>query len=158
MNAVLAAEVEILPLSHGDIDEMLAVEQRVYAFPWTRGNFVDSIAAGYSVWGCRVAGELIGYFVVMSAVDEAHLLNLSVSEKRQGGGLGAHLLRHAMRAARRAGASVLLLEVRPSNTKALALYQNFGFQQIGVRRGYYAAEAGREDALVLQHILEEVSA
>jgi ribosomal-protein-alanine N-acetyltransferase len=158
VNAVLAAQVEVLPLSHGDIDEMLAVERRIYPFPWTRGNFVDSIAAGYSVWGCRVAAELIGYFVLMLAVDEAHLLNLSVSEKRQGAGFGAYLLRHAMRSARRAGATVLLLEVRPSNARALALYQHFGFQQIGVRRGYYAAEAGREDALVLQHILEEVSA
>nr|WP_169065599.1 ribosomal protein S18-alanine N-acetyltransferase [Candidatus Accumulibacter phosphatis] len=137
---------------------MLAVEQRIYPFPWTRGNFVDSIAAGYSVWGCRLAAELIGYFVVMLAVDEAHLLNLSVSEKWQGAGFGAHLLRHAIASARRAGATVLLLEVRPSNARALALYQHFGFQQIGVRRGYYAAEAGREDALVLQHILEEVSA
>jgi tRNA threonylcarbamoyladenosine biosynthesis protein TsaB len=86
VNAVLAAQVEVLPLSHGDIDEMLAVERRIYPFPWTRGNFVDSIAAGYSVWGCRVAAELIGYFVLMLAVDEAHLLNLSVSEKWQGAG------------------------------------------------------------------------
>ncbi|EXI82250.1 MAG: ribosomal-protein-alanine N-acetyltransferase [Candidatus Accumulibacter appositus] len=158
MNAVLSAQVEILPLGHGDVDEMLAVEQRVYPFPWTRGNFVDSIAAGYSVWGCRVAGELIGYFVVMVAVDEAHLLNLSVDGKRQGMGFGARLLRHAMRSARQAGAMVLLLEVRPSNDRAMALYQHFGFQQIGLRRDYYAAAAGREDALVLQYLLEEISA
>jgi ribosomal-protein-alanine N-acetyltransferase len=158
MNAVLSAQVEILPLGHGDVDEMLAVERRVYPFPWTRGNFVDSIAAGYSVWGCRVAGELIAYSVVMVAVDEAHLLNLSVDGKRQGMGFGARLLRYAMRSARQAGAMVLLLEVRPSNDKAIALYQHFGFQQIGVRRDYYAAAAGREDALVLQHLLEEILA
>ncbi|HRE70575.1 MULTISPECIES: ribosomal protein S18-alanine N-acetyltransferase [unclassified Candidatus Accumulibacter] len=157
MNAVLSAQVEILPLGHGDVDEMLAVEKGVYAFPWTRGNFVDSIVAGYSVWGCRVAGDLVGYFVVMLALDEAHLLNLSVTEKRQGMGFGALLLRHAMQSARRAGAVVLLLEVRRSNTRALALYEHFGFQQIGVRRDYYAAALGREDALVLQHVLEEVS-
>jgi ribosomal protein S18 acetylase RimI-like enzyme len=79
---------------------MLAIEKRVYPFPWTRGNFVDSIASGYSVWGCRVAGELVGYFVLMMAVDEAHLLNISVAEKRQRMGFGARLLRHAMRLAR----------------------------------------------------------
>lgn len=158
MNAVLSAQVEIRPLGHGDIEEMLAVEQRVYPFPWTRGNFVDSVAAGYSVWGCRVAGELIGYSVVMVAADEAHLLNLSVDAKRQGMGFGARLLRHAMRSARLGGATLLLLEVRPSNAKALALYQRFGFEQIGVRRDYYAAAAGREDALVLQLSLAETSA
>jgi len=158
MNAVLSAQGEILPLGHGDIDEMLAVERRVYPFPWTRGNFLDSIAAGYSVWGYRVADELVGYFVVMVAVDEAHLLNLSVDQKRQGMGFGARLLRHAMRSARLAGATLLLLEVRPSNDEALALYRHFGFEQIGVRRDYYAAAAGREDALVLQRLLEEISA
>lgn len=158
MSAVLAAEIEIRPMGYADIDDMLLVEQSVYPFPWTRGNFVDSIVAGYGVWGCRVAGELIGYSVLMLAADEAHLLNLSVAGKRQGMGFGARLLCHAMLTARRAGATMLLLEVRPSNAKALALYQHFGFRQIGVRRGYYAAEAAREDALVMQHLLDEVSA
>jgi ribosomal-protein-alanine N-acetyltransferase len=135
----------------------LAIENRVYPFPWTRGNFVDSIAAGYSVWGCRrFADELVGYFVLMMAVDEAHLLNISVAEKRQGMGFGARLLRHAMRLARSGGGDQLLLEVRPSNVPALALYRHFGFQQIGVRRGYYPAEKGSEDALVMRHALAEV--
>ena len=158
MSAVLAAQVEMLPLGHGDLDEILLIEEAVCRFPWTRGNFVDSIAAAdYSVCGCRVAGELIGYFVLMLAVDEAHLLNIGVRSNRQGKGFGARLLRQAMLIAGRAGATMLLLEVRPSNAKALTLYEHFGFRQIGVRRGYYAAEAGREDALVLQHNLAEVS-
>ena len=158
MNAALAAEVEMLPMGPADVDEMLLVEQGVYPFPWTRGNFVDSIAAGYGVWGCRVAGELIAYFILMLAVDEAHLLNLSVAEKRQRMGFGARMLRHAMLTARRAGATMLFLEVRPSNSRALALYEHFGFRQIGVRCGYYEAEGGREDALVMQRDLDEVSA
>ena len=86
----------------------------------------------------------------MMAVDEAHLLNICVASKRQGMGFGARLLGHAKRVAQRAGAIRLLLEVRPSNTKALALYRHFGFQQIAVRRGYYPAErAQREDAIVM---------
>ena len=158
MSTVLAAQVEMLPLGHCDIDEMLLIEEAVCRFPWTRGNFVDSIAADYGVWGCRVAGELIGYFVLMLAADEAHLLNIGVSRNRQAMGFGARLLRQAMFIAGRAGARMLLLEVRPSNDKALRLYEHFGFRQIGVRRGYYAAEAGREDALVLQYLLTEVCA
>jgi ribosomal-protein-alanine N-acetyltransferase len=158
MNALLAPRSDMLPMNVHDLDEVLAIEYRAYPFPWGRGNFADSISAGYSCWVCRVGGELVGYFVVMLAVDDVHLLNLCVAEKHRGRGLGARLLRQAMMAGRQGGATSLLLEVRPSNEKALALYKHFGFQQIGVRRGYYPAEQGREDALVLTHSLVEVRA
>jgi ribosomal-protein-alanine N-acetyltransferase len=158
MRAVLQARVELLPMGAGDLDEVLAIEHRVCPFPWGRGNFSDALASGYSCWVCRVDGELAGYFVLMLAVDDAHLLTISVAERRQRMGFGARLLRHAMRVARQGGANTLLLEVRPSNEKGLAMYRHFGFQQIGVRRGYYPAAGGREDALVLTHALAEVSA
>ncbi len=155
MSALLEPRVEMLPMDVHDIDEVLAIEYRVYPYPWSRGNFADSISSGYSCWVCRVGGELVGYAVVMLAVDEAHLLNISVAERRQGMGFGARLLRHAMQVGRQGGARTLLLEVRPSNTRALALYRHFGFAQVGVRRGYYPATQGREDALVLTHALVE---
>ena len=155
MNAVLEPAVEMLPMTVRDIDEVQRIEYRAYSHPWSRANFADSIGSGYSCWVCRVGGELVGYFVLMLAVDEAHLLNISVAEKRQGFGFGARLLRQAMDAARRGGAGTLLLEVRPSNERALALYRHFGFSQIGVRRGYYPASLGREDALVLTRALGE---
>lgn len=158
MNAVLEPAVELLPMTERDLDEVLRIEYRVYSHPWSRANFADSIGSGYSCWVCRIGGELVGYFVLMLAVDEAHLLNISVAEKRQGLGFGARLLRQAMETARRGGASTILLEVRPSNEKALVLYRHFGFRQIGVRRGYYPAAGGREDALVLTHPLEETKA
>lgn len=145
-----AAPIEIVPMGYQHIDEMLAIEHRIYPFPWTRRNFVDSVDSGYSVWGCRMADELVGYFVLMSAVDEAHLLNVSVAESRQGMGLGARLLRQAIGVARDAGVESVLLEVRPSNDKALRLYRHFGFRQIGLRRDYYPADHGREDAWVLR--------
>lgn len=156
--ALLEARVEMLPMNESDLDEVLAIEYRTHAFPWSRGNFADSISSGYSCWVCRLGSELIGYAVLMLAVDDAHLLNISVAEHRQGMGFGARLLRQAMRVGRLGGASVLLLEVRPSNSKALELYRHFGFAQIGVRRGYYPADKGREDALVLTHPLSEVHA
>ena len=158
MNAVLEPAVEMLPMTVRDIDEVLRIEYRVYSHPWSRTNFTDSIHSGYGCWVCRIGAELVGYFVLMQAVDEAHLLNIAVAEKRQGVGFGARLLRHAMDAARSAGASTLLLEVRPSNEGALSLYRHFGFRQIGVRRGYYPAQGGREDALVLTHALEKAEA
>lgn len=150
MSANLAAPVEFRPLQGCELDEILPIENAIYPFPWTHANFVDSFASGYSFWGCRVIGELVGYFVLMKVVDEAQLLNIGVAEKRQGMGFGASLLRQAIRVAQEAGADSMLLEVRPSNVRALALYRRFGFRQIGLRRGYYPSEGGREDALVMR--------
>ena len=158
MSAILAPHVEMLPMNSRDLDDVLAIEAAVYPFPWTRGNFADSLAAGYSAWVCRIGGELVGYVVVMMVLDEAHLLNVSVHSNRQGLGFGAKLLRHSMAVARRLGARSMLLEVRPSNERALALYRHFGFVRIGVRKAYYPAHEGREDALVLTHSLTEVTA
>lgn len=153
-----AAEPEFLPMSVRDLDEVLAIEYNVYSHPWSRGNFSDSIASNYLCRVCRVYGELVGYFVLMLVVDQAHLLNISVKAACQGRGYGARLLRQAMDLARQAGTIALLLEVRPSNHGALALYRQFGFQQIGVRRGYYPAAKGREDALVFTRSLGETLA
>ena len=158
MSAVLAPRVEMLPMNANDLDDVLAIESAVYPFPWTRGNFADSLAAGYSAWVCRIGGELVGYAVIMMVLDEAHLLNISVDQSRHGMGFGARLLRHAMSVARTLGARMLLLEVRPSNERALQLYKHFGFVRIGVRKAYYPAHEGREDALVLTHALAEVKA
>ena len=149
MGALLEPVEELLPMGAGDIDEVFAIELDICPFPWGRGNFSDSLESGYSGWVCRFGGELVGYFVLMPAVDDAHLLTIGVARQRQNKGFGARLLRHAMHVARAGGAKTLLLEVRPSNDKALKLYRDFGFGQIGVRRNYYPAAGGREDALVL---------
>ena len=158
MNAVLEPYIEMQPMQVADLDEVLAIEFAVCPFPWGSGNFSDSLSSGYSCWVCRVDGTLIGYFVLMLIVDEAHLLTISVAAKRQKLGFGARLLRQAMDIALQRGARTLLLEVRPSNVSALSLYRQYGFKQIGVRRDYYPAEHGREDALVLTRELTEVTA
>ena len=92
MSGLFSPPVDLLPMSVNDVDEILRIEYKVYSHPWSRANFTDSIASGYSCWVCRVGGELVGYYVVMMAVDEAHLLNISVGEKRQGCGFGAQWL------------------------------------------------------------------
>lgn len=138
------------PLDVGDLDEVLAIENRVYSFPWTDGNFRDSLRNGDRVCGLRDGSRLIAYFVLMRVVDEMHLLNIAVDPARQGQGHGAVLLRYAVQLATLAGAGSVLLEVRPSNEQALAMYRHFGFQRIGVRRDYYPAHGGREDAWVLR--------
>lgn len=153
MNQAIRLPVEFFPMNESDLEAVAALDGSVQDFPWSRGNFADSLAAGHSVWVCRIGGDLVGFSVVMLVVDEAHLLNVAVGRRYQGKGYGARLLLHAMQQARLDGGGKLLLEVRPSNRRALELYQHFGFRQIGVRRGYYPAAAGREDALVFEREL-----
>ena len=149
MSAVLKEPPRLEAMRPLDLDEVMAVETAIYSHPWTRGNFVDSLRAGYHCRTWRLEGELVGYFVLMVAAGEAHLLNLSIAARHQRSGHGRALLREAADLARRRGAAGLFLEVRPSNLAAKALYTRFGFRQVALRKGYYPAHAGREDALVL---------
>ena len=148
MSAVLKEPPRLGVMLEEHLDEVLAIENAVYSHPWTRGNFQDSLRAGYDCRTWRVHGELVGYFVLLAAAGEAHLLNLSIAAAWQRRGHGRALLRAAVELARRRGANSVYLEVRPSNAAAQALYAGFGFRRIAVRRGYYPAPGGREDALV----------
>ena len=135
-----------------DLDAVLEIERAVYEFPWTRGNFIDSLAAGYSAQLLRDAqGRLCAFWVAMSGVQEMHLLNLTVAPAWQHRGLGRGLLDGLMAMSREAGALWLWLEVREGNQRAREVYQRYGFEQVGSRRGYYPAAAGtREDACVMR--------
>jgi ribosomal-protein-alanine N-acetyltransferase len=149
MSAVLKDIPELQPMREDDLARVMAIEKAIYTHPWTQGNFADSLRAGYECRTWRLNGELVGYFVLMAAAGEAHLLNLSIAEAYQRRGHGAALLSEAASLARRLGAKNLFLEVRPSNRAAQGLYTRFGFRKVAVRKGYYPAHCGREDALVL---------
>jgi [ribosomal protein S18]-alanine N-acetyltransferase len=153
------AEMDSAPryrqMTAADLDAVIAIENAIYPYPWTRGNFRDSLAAGYHCWMVECGGGAVGYTVVMVAAGEAYLLNLSVARTWQRRGLGRELLNFALKLARNHGAERILLEVRPSNRAAIALYSSAGFTETAVRRGYYPAGSGREDAIVLQLDLDE---
>lgn len=149
MSAVLKDAPRLVRMRDDDLAEVMAIEGAIYSHPWTSGNFADSLRAGYQCWTWRLDHELLGYFVVLVAAGEGHLLNLSVAASRQRSGHGSALLAEAMRLVRSRGAQHMFLEVRPSNLAAKALYGRFGFDEVAVRPGYYPAHAGREDALVL---------
>lgn len=142
--------IQPVPMSPDDLDEVIRIEHQVYSHPWTLGNFRDALAAGYSAWVLRQQGELLAYCLVMEVPDELHILNLSVAAAHQGKGLARELLRHLDDDAQRRRCGSLLLEVRVSNTRARTLYENAGFRTIGLRRGYYPAVRGREDAIVMR--------
>ncbi|HUO45027.1 MAG TPA: ribosomal protein S18-alanine N-acetyltransferase [Burkholderiales bacterium] len=149
----MSAQLDVLPLyrrmTADDLDAVLAIEDRIYPHPWTRGNFSDSLAAGYHCLIMEIGGEIAGYSIVMAGAGEAHLLNLSVAAGWQRRGLGRELLRHLLELARREAVERILLEVRESNRAAQALYENSGFSRIALRRDYYPADHGREDAVVM---------
>lgn len=155
----MSAQLDMMPhyrrMTGADLDSVVAIENAIYPYPWSRGNFSDSIAAGYQCWCVECAGELAGYAVVMIAAAEAHLLNLSVAAPWQRRGIGREALDFVAKLARNYGAGKILLEVRPSNRAALALYAAAGFAQLAARRGYYPAGEAREDAVVMQLALEK---
>ncbi|MEO5933992.1 MAG: ribosomal protein S18-alanine N-acetyltransferase [Duganella sp.] len=146
------ARLNYEPMQQADLADVLALEESVYPHPWSMGNFVDSLNSNYEAWVLRDQnGDLLGYFLLMGIVDEAHLLNVAVAGSMQGQGLGRVLLNQAVACARGLGMESVLLEVRPSNQRALRIYERYGFKQIGRRKGYYpAADQLREDAIVMR--------
>ena len=150
MNAALESPPAALrPMDERDLDTVLAIEQRAYPFPWTRGIFRDCLRADYPAWVLQRDDALIGYGVLSIAADEAHVLNVCAAPEVQGQGHGRRLLRALLQVARSRGAQRVFLEVRPSNTVAIALYHREGFNEIGRRPRYYPAFHGREDAIVM---------
>ena len=137
------------PMTAADLDAVAEVEQHVYPFPWSRGNFTDSLAAGHGAWLAREHGRMTAYAVTMQVLDEVHLLNLTVVPEMQRRGRGGAMLAHLLELARNAAAKRMLLEVRPGNIPGQALYRRHGFVEIGRRRDYYPAPDGREDAIVM---------
>jgi [ribosomal protein S18]-alanine N-acetyltransferase len=155
-----AAHLELRPMVVGDVDEVHALECSVFPHPWSHANFMDSLASGYDAWVLRepalaaASGALAGYFLLMYALDEAHLLDVAVAAPLHGRGVGRFLLDRIAARARAERMASILLEVRPSNTRALRVYQRYGYAEIGRRRGYYPAHEGRrEDAIVMRYVL-----
>jgi ribosomal-protein-alanine N-acetyltransferase len=146
------ARLNYEPMRPADLVDVVALEESVYPHPWSMANFVDSLSSNYEAWVLRDHdGTLLGYFLLMAIVDEAHLLNVAVSAEKQGQGLGRFLLNQAVACARGLGMESVLLEVRPSNTRALEIYERYGFKHIGRRKGYYpAADQLREDAIIMR--------
>ena len=143
-------ELDIRSMQDADIAQVLRIERLSYAFPWTEGIFRDCLRVNYTCRVAEIGVVTVGYGILSVAAGEAHLLNLCVADAYRCRGIGRRLLAHLLLAAGGAGAKEAFLEARPSNTSAIRLYQSLGFTQIGMRRGYYQAIDGREDAIVLK--------
>lgn len=142
--------VRFRAMTPADVPHVAAVERAVYPFPWSEGIFRDCLRVGYL---CRVAendGEIVSYGIVAMGAGEAHILNICVAGHVRGRGIGRRMMQLLLERSLQAGMRDVFLEVRPSNPRAIALYQSLGFHEVGRRRAYYQAEVGREDALVLK--------
>jgi ribosomal-protein-alanine N-acetyltransferase len=142
--------LEIRQMLVTDLDEVIVIEKEVFLFPWTRGNFGDSISSGYRCYVLELGGHIFGYGVMTIGLDEAHLLTLSVTAGWQQEGWGEKLLQHFICLAKEHHARSVFLEVRKSNLGAARLYERIGFTRIATRSGYYPAMAGCEDAIVME--------
>jgi [ribosomal protein S18]-alanine N-acetyltransferase len=137
------------PMQLEDLDQVTAIEIAAYEYPWTHTIFRDCLRAGYNCWVLAQATEVIGYGVLSVGAGEAHVLNVCVARAQQGEGHGKHLMKRLIDLARWHQAQRVFLEVRPSNTRAVALYDQLGFNEIGKRPNYYPSKRGREDAIVM---------
>ncbi len=142
-------ELNIREMQHADVGQVWSIEKQANRFPWSRGNFEDCLRTGYRTFLYSLDSELIGYSVVQSILDEIHLLNICVCPAHQGKGLGRQILSHVIDTALQQNVTIILLEVRASNVRAQRLYFSTGFNEMSVRKGYYPAEQGREDALLM---------
>ena len=150
MSAVLQQpHVVIRPMRDVDIDAVMEIENEMYPFPWTEGIFRDCLRVGYCCWVLSEGDKIVGYAVLSIAVGESHLLNVCVHKDAQRNGYASQLIEHMLTLAKGHDAQVCLLEVRPSNTAAVTLYEKMDFVEVGVRPAYYPAKKGREDALIL---------
>lgn len=136
-------------MREADLDDVLAIEESVYNFPWTRGIFHDCLNVGYFCWVLQHQGKIISYSIMSVAADESHLLTIVVPKDKQGKGYGKRMLDEMIRVATQNGAKAMYLEVRVSNKAAIQLYHQRGFNELGIRNNYYPAEQGREDGLIL---------
>ncbi len=140
-------------MTEADLNAVLCIEREVHAHPWTLGNFSDALRSKYRCKVFELDGTMVGYAVLMPAVDEAELLDIAIASQYQRKGFGRALLKELLALANRADMRRMVLEVRASNAPAIALYRSAGFEQIGLRRDYYPATGGREDALLMGRVL-----
>jgi len=156
MNALLQATLTWQRCSVDDVDELHAIEQRVYSHPWSRGSFLESLLGGHWAWQGRHMGQRCVYWVAMPVLDELHLLNLAVHPDWQHQGLARQAIQHLVSTAKEAGLREIWLEVRVGNLRAQHVYKSAGFEAVGRRRDYYpAGAASREDALLMKLSLGE---
>lgn len=141
----------LVPMTAAHLDWVCGHERDLHVFPWTYGNFVDALEAGYVAMLYMHEGQPVAYAIMLLVLDEGHLLNVGVPRAWQNQGVARRFLTELFARVRRQGITQVFLEVRPSNLPARHLYEKMGFVSVGRRAHYYPAPGGgREDAIVMR--------
>lgn len=148
LQSTLVRSLRLRAMNLSDVPSIINIERDSYPFPWSEGIFRDCVRVGYFCRVLELRGVISGYGVMSFGADEAHILNICVHRELRDQGAGRMMLEYLLNASRTAGMHDVFLEVRPSNIAAIHLYESLGFIRIGVRKGYYQASPGREDAWV----------
>ena len=150
---MIEPELTFRQMALEDISAVIQLENEVYQFPWTDRIFKDCIRVGYDCWLAHLGNTIVAHAVISIAAGESHILNLSVTRDHQGKGIGKQFIQFLLNIARNKRAQIMMLEVRPSNIRAINCYSSAGFNEIGCRKDYYPAPNGKEDALLFaKHI------
>lgn len=155
MNHEMSALVEVRTMSYADLKSVILLEEKAYPYPWTLGIFRDCLRVGHNAWVMTLDKAVIAYAIIMLSPGEAHILNICVDPEYQKRGLGRYLLRYIIKKTQQTDIDMVLLEVRASNGSAKLLYLSEGFHELGVRKAYYPAKKGREDAIILAKYLNK---
>jgi ribosomal-protein-alanine N-acetyltransferase len=153
MNNELTALLDVRTMNYADLGDVITIEKKAYPYPWTLGIFRDCLRVGHSAWVLTLDKQLIGYGILMLAPGEAHILNICIDPEYHGKGLGRYLLQFLIKKCSQTDIEMVLLEVRRSNETAQQLYLSEGFNELGMRKAYYPADNGREDAIILAKYL-----
>ncbi len=145
---MIEPELTFRQMALEDISAVIQLENEVYQFPWTDRIFKDCIRVGYDCWLAHLGNTVVAHAVISIAAGESHILNLSVTSNHQGKGIGKQFIQFLLNIARNKRAQIMMLEVRPSNIRAINCYSSAGFNEIGCRKDYYPAPNGKEDALL----------
>ncbi len=145
---MIEPELTFRQMALEDISAVIQLENEVYQFPWTDRIFKDCIRVGYDCWLAHLGTTVVAHAVISIAAGESHILNLSVTSNHQGKGIGKQFIQFLLNIARNKRAQIMMLEVRPSNIRAINCYSSAGFNEIGCRKDYYPAPNGKEDALL----------
>ena len=148
MSAVFETSLNFRPITEQDLEAIMQIETRAYQFPWKKNIFLDCSRVGYECWLLEEDNVMIAYGIMIVAAGECHILNLCVDPHRQNQGYGNMMLEFLLDIAKQKNTDTAFLEVRPSNKHAIQLYQNIGFDEVGIRKNYYPAVNDREDALI----------
>jgi len=142
-------------LFQSDLDQLLVIEKIVHVTPWVEATFKACFQSGYIGWVVEINKKIIGFIIISQTIEECHVLNVGVLHEYQHQGFGRKLLEHALSHAKQHGIGMAYLEVRRSNSRAISLYKQMQFHQVGERKGYYPTVSGNEDALIFAKSLHE---